>query len=308
MLSLVTSLLLVVPVPAVPQAKGGGLAWSRDYDRAYVEAAERQAPLLIHFRGANCGSRSAPGAAEQRDAAGMAGGITRPLHDTELNDCDLMQKDVWEDGVVTQAAARFVAVLADGGDQKLNVRYQVVVNPTTLVTDPWGNEIFRVTHYLEREKMARLLQAIPADFAPLAPFGRALRDNSHDLPALIGAAAYYQGQRLPQVSERLYEKAGASPQAAADLAVRRQVAIARGLNLLLMGKDKDAAGVFDKALGEAPTGAGSDALLLGLVNAHLQGGRRKEAEAALKTLEKGWPGSPYAARARQNFEAAPPKR
>lgn len=296
---LVAALLaFVMPAPF----PGGKLAWSRDDDAAYAQAGERRAPLLIHFRGPNCGRRNAPGATDDRAGTGQSSGMSRPALGGELNDCDLMQQAVWENHAVSEAAARFVAVLADGGDQKLNVRYQVVVNPTTLIADPWGNEIFRVAHYLEPDKMTRLLQAIPTDFAPLAPWGRALQKDGNDIEALMGAAGYYQGQRLLQVSERLYEKAGATPAASAALSVRRQVAIARGLNLLLMGRHKDAAGLFDRALGEAPTGAGADALLLGLVNAHLQGGRRKEAAAALETLEKGWPGSPYAARARQNFD------
>lgn len=285
-------------------AAGPAVAWTHDYTKAYVEAAEHGTPILLHFRGQACGLRNAPGATDDRAGAGMAGGISRLAPAGDLNDCDLMQQYVWENGGVAEAAARFTAVVADTPDETLQVRYQVLVEPTTLIADPWGNEIFRVAHYLEPDKMTRLLRAIPQDFKPLAPFGRALQKDANDLQALMGAAGYYQANRLPQVSERLYEKAAATAAAAADITARRQVAIARGLNLLLMGKDKEAAGTFEKALGEARGGPGSDALLLGLVNAQLQAGRRKEAEAALKELEKGWPGSAYAKRARANFESA----
>jgi hypothetical protein len=300
-------LLLALPLSPLPPPEASRLEWSRDHEAAYARAEERRAPLLLHFRGANCGIRNAPGATDDRAGAGMAGGLSRPAPAGELNDCDLMQMQVWEDRAVAREAGRFLAVLSDSGDQRLNVRYQVVVNPTTLIADPWGNEIFRVAHYLEADKMARLLAAIPEDFKDLEPFGRALRLDSGDLEALMGAAAFYQGRRLAQVSERLYERAAATRVAAGDLATRRQVAIARGLNLLLMNRDREAAAVFGKALEESARGEGSDALLLGLVNAHLQGGRRKEAEHALKTLEEGWAGSPYAARARQNFDQRPAK-
>ena len=50
-----------------------------------------------------------------------------------------------------------------------------------------------------------------------------------------------------------------------------------------------------------PADPGSDALLLGLVNARLTQGKRKEAEAAVKRLEEKFAGSPYTARARQNL-------
>ena len=229
-------------------------------------------------------------------------------HQEGLSACERMQEDVWESPAVIPLTERYLPVVVDGGDATLETRYQAVRMPTTLITDPWGNEIFRVTGYLERNKMERVLEAIPGDFKPLAPFARALQKDANDLEALLGAAQYYQANRLPQVSERWYEKAAATPAAAADITVRRQVAIARGLNLLLMGRDKEAAATFEKALGEAPNAPGSDALLLGMVNANLQAGRRKEAESALQKLEKGWPGSAYAARARQNFDRAQGKR
>jgi tetratricopeptide (TPR) repeat protein len=300
MLALFASALAALSAPPAVQQQGAPrIEWTRDAGRAYAEAAERRAPLLIHFRGRNCGIREAPVA---------IGEGTRPAPAGDLNDCDLMQQEVWENRAVAEVAARFLVVLADTGDEKLKVRYQVAVEPTTLIADPWGTEIFRAARYLEADKMTRLLQAIPSDFQALEPFARALQRDPADVQALMGAAAYYQGERLLQVSERLYDKAARTPKAGADITVRRQVAIARGLNLLLMGRDKDAAGTFEKALEENPSGPGSDALLLGLVNAHLQGRHPREAESALKTLEKGWPGSAYAARARQNFESARAKR
>jgi hypothetical protein len=217
-----------------------------------------------------------------------------------------MQQEVWESARIARAAQRYLPVLADGGDQALNVKYQVVVNPTTLITDPWGNEVFCVAGYLDPDKMERILDAVPRDFSALAPSARALRQDGADPKALLGAAGYYESQGLRQVSERLYDKAASAPTLSADPMARRQVVIARGLNLLLMGRDKDAAGVFQKELDKDPTGAGSDALLLGLVNAHLQGGRRREAETAVKALEKSFPESRYTTRARENLAGTRP--
>ena len=276
-------------------AAGPAVAWTRDYTKAYAAAGETRRPLLIFFRN-NCGGGNLP--TNPVDAGG-------PIeHQEGLSPCDRMQEDVWESPLVAPLTARYEAVVRDGGDTTLETKYQAVRMPTTLITDPWGNEIFRVTGYLEREKMTRILQAVPSDFAGLAEAGAALKANPSDFAALMAAAQFYQANRLPQVSERLYEKAAGTSVAGGDMAARRQVAIARGLNLLLMGRDKDAAATFDKALAEARNGPGSDALLLGLVNAHLQAGHRKEAEAALRELEKGWPESAYAKRARQNYEGA----
>lgn len=292
---------VALALPALLAAGPAKLEWSRDYARSFADAEESRRPVLIHFRNGNCGGRSTPGATEERAGSGHAEGISRPLHITERNDCDLMQQDVWEADRVARAAERFVRVLVDGGDQALNVRYQVVTLPTTLVTDPWGNEMVRMAGYLEPDKMERILSVTGLDFSALTPWARMLKENGADLKGLMGAAAFYEGQGLRQVSERLYEKAQA---AAPDPIVRRQASLARGLNLMIMGRGADAARVFGSALEEGPDEPGADALLLGLVNAHLTAGKRKDAEKAYAQLSRQFPESPYARRARENLEAA----
>jgi hypothetical protein len=291
-----TAALTVAVALALPAVSGAGRAkieWSRDHARAFAEAEEGRRPVLIHFRNGNCGLVGAPVA--------PGGGPRADGYQTERNDCDLMELDVWESPLVAASAERFVRVLVDSGDQAVNVRYQVRASPTTIVTDPWGNEMLRVSHYLEPGKMDVLLNAVPRDFSALASWARALRENGADLKALMGAAAFYEVQGLRQVSERLYEKAQA---AASDPIARRQASLARGLNLMIMGRGADAANVFGRALEDGPDQPGADALLLGLVNAHLTAGKRKDAEKAYAQLSRQFPESPYARRARENLEAA----
>src|SRR5438128_1670792 len=120
---LLLSLALADPAPAAR------VQWDRDYTRAYAEGSERVAPILMFFSGNACGVTSNPGATESRPGAGKVAGIDLPMHDTELNDCDLMQKDVWEATGVVAASQRFERVLVDSGDQTLSVKYQVIVNP-----------------------------------------------------------------------------------------------------------------------------------------------------------------------------------
>jgi TolA-binding protein len=81
--------------------------------------------------------------------------------------------------------------------------------------------------------------------------------------------------------------------------------IARGLNMIVgLGNPGGAASVFESEMAAGPDQPGTDALLLGLVNARLQQGKRKEAEAAVRDLERRFPASPYAVRARQNLDGA----
>ena len=271
-----------------------GVPWTRDYGRAATDAEERTRPLLYYFRG-DCGGGNVP----QNPIA--AGG---PIdHQEGMSPCDRMQDDVWEDETVTAAAARFVPVLVESGDQTLQVRHQVIRSPTTLVADPWGNEILRVSGYFGRDKMLKLLGAVPADFGAVAAAAKELRARPDDFTALVAMAEFYQAARLPQVVERLYGIALNSPRAATPLDVRRRVVIARGLNLLVgLANPAAAAGVFDAEAAAAPDAAGTDALMLGSVNARLQEGKRKEAEVVVRDMEKRFPKSQYTLRARQNLD------
>ena len=277
-------------------AAGAGISWTRDHVQAFREAEERRAPVLVVFQGSDCGRRSAPGEIDR--------GL--PAHDTALTDCERMQQDVWDSPRITEASARFIAVLADGGDRTLQTRYQVIVNPSALLLDPWGNEVFRVSGYLEPQKMVRVLEALPTDFAGLTPHGKALQKDARDLRALMGAAAFYEGVGLRQVSERLYDQAAHAPSGTGDPAVRREAAIARGLNLLFMKRAAEAAKVFEAAVAEAPQATGTDILLLGLVNAHLTLGKKRDAEQVYARLSRDFADSPYTRKARQNIDGFRP--
>jgi hypothetical protein len=292
---------------ATALAAGSSVAWTRDYTKAFADAEEQRRPVLLFFRD-NCGGGSVPTNPLDVHVPAARGAATGgPIeHQEGLSPCDRMQDDVWENPAVVPLAERFLPVVLDGGDATLQTRYQAVRMPTTLILDPWGNEIFRVTGYLDREKMARVLQAIPRDFAGLATAGRVLKENPADFGALVSAAQFYDAAGLPQVTEHFYAAALGSP-GTTDVVARRQAVIGRGLNLMArLNRGDEAADLFEKEIAAAPEGPGTDALMLGLVNARLMQGRRKEAEAEAKALEQRYARSPYTARAKQLL-SGPPK-
>ncbi len=296
---------MLVPAFLAVLAAGPAIPWTRDYTKVFGQAEERRLPVLLFFR-SDCGGGNTPQNPLSVTVAGPRGTSSGgPIeHQEGLSACERMQQDVWENAAIVSAAERYLPVVLDSGDKTLEVRYQAVRMPTTLVTDPWGNEIFRVTGYLERDKMARILEAVPRDFTSLAAAGQTLKANPTDFGALASAARFYEGASLPQVSERLYAAALAAP-GGPDVATRRQAVISRGLLLMAqLNRGPEAAGLFEKELAAAPDGPGSDALMLGLVNARLTEGKRKEAEAVIKQMESKFASSPYTARAKQNLAAA----
>ena len=302
------ALLLSVPVPA---AAGDRIPWIRDEARATAEAGERRGPVLILFTSVHCGGRAEAGDAA-RAVAGLGSGpvaVKQDFHDR----CELLEQDVLSHPDVVAAVARFVPLLSDEGllpgakidpqGRNLNRRYQVGTIPTVLFADPWGNEIIRLVVRSPKDAFLQVAKAIPADFTLIEQAGRLLRDDGENPSALVANAAFYQERGLLPVSERLYEQALRTNDVQADAATRSQVVIARGLNLLRMGKSGEAARLFEKTLTEAPDGPSSDALLFGWLTAESQDGHAKQAREIYTRLAQRFPDSPYTARGKQNLEA-----
>ena len=301
---------LAVAAAADPPARG--IPWERDHGAAGRAAEEKRAPILVHFRSDDCertdvgGSAPAgttPGSAPEtaRSTSGLGG---RSVGEA-TTDCDAMEETVWSNAGVVEAASRFVPVLTgDTSDRTLTRRYEAATMPTTLIADPWGNEIVRLVHYVDAARIIRILNAMPRDFSALSPAALALRRDPRDAEALLTAAAFYEGARLSEIAERYYERAAVSDGAKRDPLLRRRLAVARGTNLLRIGKAADAARVFRESFEDVPDGAQSETLLFGWMMAELQQDRRKEAERPYRELLKRFPDSRYAAKARENFAAA----
>lgn len=277
---------------------GEGIPWSRDTTAAFAQASDRRSPVLILFTGPNCGPKARPG------SISGGGAETRDLRDK----CELLEEDVLSKPDVVEAAGRFVPLLSElslvprADELSLENRYRVVSLPTVLLADPWGNEIIRLVGTVPRDKFLGVLEVMPADFSPLEPTGKRMRADPDDAQALVAAAAFYRQLALLPVSESLYEKAMGAK--GLDAAARRETAIARGTILMQLGRPRNAAKLFEKTLAEAPDGPMSDALLFGWMMAELHAGRIKEARKVQGDLERRFPASPYAAKGRQNLDAA----
>jgi len=306
-------MLLLLAAIAAADAPARAIPWGRDHGAAASAAEEKRAPLLIHFRSDDCArtdvggsvpAGTAPGNAPPETARSTSGLGGRSVGEA-TSDCDAMEDTVWSNAAVVEAAARFVPVMAgDTSDRTLTRRYEAATMPTTLLADPWGNEIVRLVHYVDAPRIIRILNAIPRDFSTLSPVAVALRRDPGDGETLLKAAAFYEGARLPEIAEKYYERAAGSDAARADAALRARTALPRGTNLLRMGKPADAASIFRGAADSAPQAPGADAILFGWMMAELHQGKVKEAERPYRDLLARFPESKYAAKAKENFTAA----
>lgn len=278
---------------AAPAA--AGIPWERDRDKAFTQAQEKRQPVLIYFMGNPCGKVHDVG---EMDARG------RVVHGDHRTDCELLEEDVWSKPDVAEALSRFVPVMTgDSQEVMLNRRYEVATVPTILFTDPWGNEIVRLVRYTPKDRVLQVAKAMPADFAELQEAAVALTKDPLRFDALLAAAAFYEKQSLRPIGERYYEKALQTETARTDPGGRRSAQIARGTNLLFMGKAPEAAAVFEQSRAEAPEGPQSELLLLGLVMSQQQAGRTAEAKRAFEELKRRFPDSPYTKKAEESLRA-----
>ncbi len=292
---------LALSCVAQPARAGEGIPWARDPVQAFVQAGERRGAVMILFIGPDCGPKAVPG-----EIARGGRGITKDF----LNKCELMEQDVLSRPDVVAAAARLQPLLVEQGltpktaEDDLERRFRVVTIPTVLFADPWGNEIVRLVGLVPHDKFLGVVKAMPSDFAAMEQAGRLLREDADNASAMVSAAGFYSERGLQPISELLYERALGTKALKGDAAARREVALARGTNLLGMNKPSEAAKVFEKAVSDAPDGPQGDALLFGWLAAELHAGRTKEARKVFAGLEKRFPASPYTVKARQALESA----
>jgi hypothetical protein len=300
-----------------PKAAVAAVPWVGEPRAAFLAAEEGRRPLLILFTGDPCGERAGIGfddnaVAGPRRQGALSDGSRARTHQT---DCELLDTEVLSTPEFSAAAERYVPLVfhrggrvtagGSGADDDLQRRYRVGTIPTLLFADPWGNEMLRLVGRTPRDRTVQILSAMPAEFAPLRAAGEALRKDPEDLEALRSAAAFYETARLGPVAERYYERAAGAPAAQSDDDARTDVVLARGLNLLKMGKSREAAAVFEAESRRSPSGPRADAVLFGWAMASLQAEDRSRARLIAGDMEKRFPQSAYTGKLRQNLTAAP---
>ena len=254
---------------ALASADRPAIPWRLDSPQAFADAEAQGKPALLRFL-TGCTRAANPGATDE---------LGRSVHGSDTPDCDLMEQDLWSHPDVIAVVQRFVPVqTGQMSDQTLNVRYNVV-KPTIVFTDPWGNEIVKLVGYIPRDRLLRILGAIPTDFTRLRGAALALRQDREHFAALAAAASFYEAAGLREFADRYYQQAQASPDTRADATARRTTVIAQGMNLMQMGKHAEAADVFARELRQVPDGPLADALLLGQVMARCSGAGRKRRSA-----------------------------
>ena len=259
---------LVLLLSAPGAAAQGTIDWVNNYEEGMRQALETNRAVMLDFWAAWC----------------------RPCVD--------MDREVYPVPAVAGMSRRFVFVRLDFDRQKdLADRYRVYGIPMMVFTDPAGNILASHVGYASASRLLGTMERIPESFEAVRAPMRVLAEDPSDFGALIQAARFYLSKGLVLAAKDLYLRAGRTPAAHAGLP-RDQVQMGLGVAALTMKDGKEAEKIFQKALKQCDP-ASREVLLLGLVRAHVQRSRAREAQAVANELAQKHPGSPTAAKARE---------
>jgi thiol-disulfide isomerase/thioredoxin len=189
----VAALVLLVSMLAATPAHAA-VEWNASLPAATATAQKGNKPILIEFWATWCPS------------------------------CKLMDEQVYADARVSRAMTRFVPVRIDV-DRNANIasRYDVAGTPTHVLTDSFGNELFRFGTLTTPQEMLDLLEDLPSDATTFNTLGAALAANKDDFGALEGMGRALRAARLYRPSNDYYARALRSGGARANPAARPSI-------------------------------------------------------------------------------------
>lgn len=156
---------------------GEGL-WETSFDRASAVANDTNHPILMEFWATWC------------------------------TVCAQMDREVYADQRVVAAMARTVPLRIDvDREPRLARKYSVDATPTLIVTDSFGDELFRFTGSLPADRMLEVLAALPSDVSRLNLLSSALSRNKDDFATLSAMGAELRGAGLFRASTDYYARA-----------------------------------------------------------------------------------------------------
>jgi thioredoxin-like negative regulator of GroEL len=267
-----TSLLAVVAVAlTLAFAAGAGTAgaqirWETKFDRARDTARESRQPVLIEFWATWC----VP--------------------------CAEMDRDVYADQRVASAMAKVRPVRIDiDREPGFARKYGVTATPTLLLTDAFGNELFRYLGALSLDRMLHLLEALPADITHINELGAALAKDQDDFAALEGLGRELRADALYRSSNEYFARALRTRDGKRPTDQRAAILVDMARNAVELKAWPGVSRGFEQALREFPGRAWEPEAMLGLGRALLEQDRTASAQKVLRDLIARHAGSPAAA-------------
>lgn len=269
-------LFLVIPSQVVTAS---GITWLRNFKDAKREAFFQTKLILIFFE------RS-------------------PLEDGYR-----METETWNQSEIINLSERFVCLRIDMQHWKslrdqydrMRLKFRVDVVPTTVITDPLGNEFYHGEGFIRAADLAKVMKALPRNLFPVYQTLKMLDEEPKSVNAKINVAIAYHRIRVAHISNKLLEEILDSDTVKQNPGLRETVGTYRAINYHLLGDLQKSVGLFEQLLDDFPKGEKQPAHLYYLAKLYLQDFKELQAKKYLNILQKKFPESPYRKQAEDLF-------
>lgn len=194
---------------------------------------------------------------------------------------------------VVNLSRKFVCVGIDFDNRPyLFAKYGVVIFPTVIFTDPWGNVVSRCAGFVSAAVLISLMEAFPTDFTNAIQWNELLEKDKNNFEALNGMASFYLNLKAWELSNQYYNRALKTENVQEDQELKEGIMLVIGLNELRMKDYKKAQKAFENCLEGIQQGKESDKAMLGMIIAQLGQGKISNAKRTLAGLKSQYPDSP----------------
>jgi thioredoxin-like negative regulator of GroEL len=262
---------VVVLVAAIGAVAGGTreeIRWETRLDRAVTLSRQTNKPVLIEFWATWC------------------------------TVCKGMDEEVYSDGAVANAMNNLLPVRVDiDREPAIARKYGVTETPTLVVTDGYGNELFRFKGGLPKTRLLELLRELPSDIGRINDLSASIGAAPGNFDTIDALARELSTSALYVASNRYYERALRTADAQRDAGLRGAVLVAIGRNYSALKAFDEAARSFERARHDLRGRPAEPDALLDLARAQIAQGRTRDARRTLEDVTERFKSTPAAAEA-----------
>lgn len=218
----ITFVLTVMLVQSRP-VEAGTIPWDSNLDRARTTALQAHQPVLVEFWAVWC-----PG-------------------------CEEMDRNVYGDEQVASAMRKVTPARIDIDREPMLARhYEVTATPTLLLMDAYGNELFRFTGTLARDRVLQVLAETPADISKLNTLAGQIAAKKDNFTALAAMGHELRAHAFYRASTRFFTRALDTRDGRQPTESRREILLANARNAVAIRAYAEAARAFAQCLREFP--------------------------------------------------------
>jgi tetratricopeptide (TPR) repeat protein len=260
--------------------KTGGITWLRNFEDSKREALFQTKLILIFF---------------ERNS---------------LEDGYKMETETWNQEEIINLSKEFICLridmqqwksLADQYD-RIRTRFRVDVVPTTIITDPLGNEFYHEEGFVHAADLQKVMKALPRNLFSVYQAIKMLDAQPNSISSKINVGIAYHRIRVAHISNKLLEEVIGSDTLKRNPTLEENVETYRAINYQLLGEIQKSINLFEILLDRFPHEEKQPVHLYYLAKLYLQDFNETQAKKYLRILQRQFPNHTYTKQAEDLFK------